>query len=161
MSAKEKKTEIREPQTFERRYDFYWQFTTVYAIALILYVIIRGSFSDQTISIVYSDPVVILLFIFTASSALGLLYNYYKNLSVTVGPNYLSFKTRFSEKKYEEQDIVRIAFGREKTTKFRNGIRIVKIRVKSRKRYIRIRPSSFWNERKLVKYLQNLKLNIH
>jgi len=145
------------PLTFIKRLDFYWKSISFYAIGLIVYIILRGTIVNKTISIVFYDPIVALLLLFIISAGIALLWKYIKNISLIVGKDYITFKTRFRESKYHIKDIKRIYFGRENTLQKRNFIRIIKIRVNGRKRIIRIRPSSYWNERDLMLAIAYIK----
>ena len=68
-------------KSFSQRLDFYWQFISVYAIALFIYFFLKGLLFDATFSKIARDPVVILLAIFIIGSGLALLYNIFRKKS--------------------------------------------------------------------------------
>lgn len=132
----------------------------MYAVALILYGLVRGvmgGLPDATIKIVLLDPVLILLFAFVAGSSLALLVNWYMRREIIVTDNAIIFKNRFRERTIPLSSIDRIQIGREKIIKVRGAYKLVKIRLNTRRRLLRIRTSSFNNEHALVECLTNLK----
>ncbi|TAL67899.1 MAG: hypothetical protein EPN82_12505 [Bacteroidetes bacterium] len=149
-------------KTFTQRLDFYWQFISVYAIALFIYFFLKGLFFDATFSKVARDPVVILLVLFITGSGLALLYNIFRKRSITVGKDYLLFSNRFSGKLFHINDIISINIVKEKIPRSRRKgvIRIIRIKIKDRKRFIRIRMSSFWNSKEFVNALLELRKNV-
>ncbi len=155
----EKKQEIikKLPMTFTKRLDYYWQSIAFYAIALIIYAALRGTIEEQTISLEFYDPVVALLLLFIIAAGSTLAWKYYKQISLTVGADYIIFKSRFRKRKHFLNEIVRITFGRERAFQMKNFIRVVKIRIKDRRKIIRIRPNSYWNEEELTLALGFLK----
>ncbi len=132
----------------------------MYAVALILYGLVRGvmgGLPDATIKIVLLDPVLILLFAFVVGSSLALLVNWYMRREIIITDNAIIFKNRFRERTIPLSNIERIQIGREKIIKVRGAYKLVKIRLNTRRRLLRIRTSSFNNEHALVECLTNLK----
>jgi len=149
-----------EPIIFQHRLDFYWKFLTVYGLTMVAYILFIVFFLDYDFLEISKDPVVILLMLFILVSGIGLLINLYKNRELIIGTDFITFRNRFVEKTYKLDDIVNINFGKEKNTKIHGDNRIVKIKVKDRRRVFRIKPNTFWNDRKLVKTIANLKKEI-
>lgn len=151
-----------EVKSFYQRLDFYWQFISVYAIALFIYFFLKGLLFDATFSKIARDPVVILLAIFITGSGLALLYNIFRKRSIIVGKDFLIFRNRFSEKLYYINDIVSINIVKERIPRSRRKgvIKIIRIRIKNRKRFIRIRMSSFWNSKEFVNALLELRKGV-
>jgi hypothetical protein len=146
-------------KSFTRRLDFYWKYIAVYALAIIFYALIKGSFDDRTLTFMLIDPVVILLAVFILLTAFGLLIETSKKKEIIVGDSYIVFSNRFRKKAFTKNDIERIYIGREHA-KYTGKFRIIKIKLKKRKRPIIIRPSSYWNEQKLISKFGKLKRNI-
>jgi hypothetical protein len=143
---------------FCQRLDFYWQYTTVYLIILIVYSVLMGSINEGTITMDFHNPVVILLFVFMLGTSLNLLFNWFKKKTITIGDDYIIFRTRFKERKYLRTDISRIAIGKKvryKGTAF--SLQMIKIKVKDRKYFIRIRPHGYWEEKDMIRYIAHLK----
>ncbi|MCL5990981.1 MAG: hypothetical protein M1419_02635 [Bacteroidetes bacterium] len=161
-------SEIREldkddgVKLFTQRLDFYWQFISVYAIALFIYFFLKGLFFDTTFTKIVRDPVVILLALFIIGSGLALLYNIFRKRSIIVGRDFLIFRNRFSEKLFHINDIISISIVKERIPRSRRKgvIRIIRIKIKNRKRFIRIRMSSFWNSKEFVTALLELRKGV-
>ena len=146
-------------KAFDQRLDFYWQYMAVYAIALIIYSLLNGSIKNGELSLYLKGPIVILLSIFVVGSIIGLLFNWYKKRSIIIYKDAIVFKNRFREKRYAVEDIIRIAFGKIRASQIRRskGYRVIKLKVKNRRRVLKIRPGSYWNDRELINELSALK----
>jgi len=142
---------------FKKRLDHYWKFIAIYAVALIIIAILGGSFTEGKYSLVLNSPVVILLSAFIIISFVTVVFDFYKNLTIIIGRDYLIFKSRFAEKKYLINDIDKITIVKERYNRFPNKLKIIKIRLKNRIRTLNIRPSAFWNEQELISSISRLK----
>lgn len=142
---------------YQRKLDFYWRFLSIYTISLLVYSILKGSMENWTISIVLRDPLVILLLFFIIITFGGLVYNFYKKAEIIFGKDYIIFKTRFREKKYSFNDINKILLGKDRSVRIRSSSPLIKFFVKGRRTSIRIRPSSYQNEKELIQDIQNFK----
>ena len=145
-------------QVFTRRLDFYWKYIAVYAIAIILYALVKGTIEGRELTVMLMDPVVILLSVFIVLTALGLFIETFKKKEIIIGDDYIVFSNRFRKRKIGFDDITRIYIGRERA-KYTGKFRIIKIKLKKRKRPIIIRPSSYWHEKKFIDAFVNLKHN--
>lgn len=158
------KKQVQKPKSevFEQRLDFYWQYIALYSVVLLVYGVVKGSLEEGTITLVLTDPIVALLSLFIVISALSMLINYYKNKTIIVGADFIIFKSRFGEKEYKINDIIKINVGNEKLIKVRRGsYRVIKIKLATRKWMLKIRPSTFWDESGLVQAVSNLKKNLN
>lgn len=149
-------------KVFVQRLDFYWKFLSIYAIVFILYALLKGTIDDGNISIILKDPILILFAVFIIISALGLLLNWYKQRTIIIDNDSITFKSRFREKKYLDKEIIRIAFGRIKASQSRSrkSYRVIKIKAPNRRRVIKIRPMSFWDDKDLTKELMRIKKSL-
>ncbi len=150
---------IENGKSFTRRLDFYWKYIAVYAIAIILYALIKGSLADRTLTFTLLDPVVILLAVFIVLTAVGLFVETSKKKEIIIGEDFVIFSNRFRKRTFTKEDIARIFIGRE-YAKYTGKFRIIKIKLKIRKRPLIIRPSSYWSERELTSAFIKLKRNI-
>ncbi len=91
---------------FVKRIDFYWQFTSIYAVVLLAYLLIRGATSDDAFSstLLLKDPMSIMLAVFTLAAAIGMIVGIYKKHTIIIGKDFIIFRTRFREKKYQRDD---------------------------------------------------------
>ncbi len=145
---------------FAQRLDFYWQYISAYFVVLLIYGIAKGSIDEGTITMQWKDPVVILLFFFMILSSLFLLYNSLKKKTIIIGRDFIRFRTRTKERTYKSEDITKIYISKNHKVNVPATFRMIKIRVKSRKYLIRFRPSSYWNDKELLKNLYELKLAV-
>ncbi|MFM8437711.1 MAG: PH domain-containing protein [Candidatus Kapaibacterium sp.] len=146
------------------RHDVYWRATSMYAGALIAYACIRGwseGMSDGRIAIVLADPLLILLFAFAAGSALALCVRLFLRRTIIIDENGITIRDRFRERRYAVSDVARINFGKERVVHLRGMMPLVKIRLHSRRRYLRIRPSAFTHEKALLEALHSLNDRVH
>jgi len=79
--------------------------------------------------------------------------------------NKIMIKNRFGHREILYSDILLIRFSRERKHRYgeRSESRRGKLKLKSRKRYLRIRISEFWDEKKLFNEFKNLskEINLH
>ena len=142
------------------KHDVYWRATTTYACALIVYAIIRGwseGMANGRLAIVLMDPLLILLFAFVVGSAFTLAVRLFMRRSVTVSDAGITVRDRFRSRFYSLHDITRIEFGKERAVHVRGVMPAVKIRLRSRRRFLRIRPSTFTHEHALREALHSLQ----
>jgi hypothetical protein len=147
-------------QTFFYQLDFYWQAIAVYAVALLAYILLKGTISEYTLSVVLYDPLVILLLLFIIGSAIGLLINWWARREIIVGPDFISFKNRIRERTYTANDILRIHVGSDHETKVRGKFKTIRIRTSHRRRALRIRPGTYNDEKGLTQAILRLKKNL-
>ena len=162
MQGTAKNISTAKGREFEQRLDFYLQYVGVFAVVLIIYSLLRGAVDEGTLTLKIYDPIVIWLMVFIVISLLSYLYKVSRKKKIIVGNNYIIFKNRFNEKRYDLKDIINISLGRERLRKSRKAtIRVIKIRIKNRKMPILIRPSSFTDDNQLVRELAKLKKKVY
>ncbi len=110
--------------------------------------------------IVINDPLLLLLFAFVVFSALGLCLSWFMGRSLIISQDGITLRNRFRERFIPLSDIDRIRIGREKVIKVRGAFKVVKIRLKSRRRLLRIRSSSFHQELELVDMLKDIQRRV-
>lgn len=144
------------PREFHGRLDFYWQSIAVYAVALVIYSLFKGSVESGTFSVAIYDPIVILLFIFVVISAAVLAVRWYLRPVIVVAADTITLRNRMRERRFAIEDITRIAFGREGRSRL-FGYRVIKIKIAGRRRVVRIRPSLFDDDHELMGAIAGLK----
>ncbi len=146
--------DVHLPAEFRHRLDFYWQSTAVYAVTLIAYIVIRAlwesSLQGGQISIVLTDPVVVLLGAFVVGSTIVLLFNSAMKRTIIVTDDGITFTSRFHERTFLRGDIERISLGRDPRIRVRGVFSVVKIRIVGRRRTLRVRPALYTNEHDLT-----------
>ncbi len=149
----------QEDKEFYYRIDFYWQAIAVYAVALVLYSLLRGTIDSGQLSITLHDPFVVLLAVFVITTAIGAGISRFMNRRIIITNEGITLRNRFRERTFPKQDILRITFGKERRSR-EGAYRIVKVRVAGRRRLLRIRPAGFDNERALTHSLTQLKRSL-
>ena len=124
------------------------------------YILLKGTISEYTLSVVLYDPIVVLLLLFISGSALGMLINWWARREIIVGPDFISFKNRIRERKFTARDILKIHVGNEHDMPVRGRFKTIKIRTTHRRRPLRIRPGSYSDERGLTQAILRLKRNL-
>ncbi len=146
-------------QKFRSRLDIYWQSLAVYAVALVLYSLLKGVISAGRFSMAVYDPMVLLLFAFVILSAAALTVRWYLRSAIIVSNENITLNSRLRQRIFPLSNITRIAFsqgGRSRLARYR----VIKIKVTGRRRTIRIRPSLFENSRDLMATIAELKRQV-
>jgi len=149
--------ETANEKIFYQRLDFYWQAIVIYLIVLVTFSILSGSIGSKSLNFNIQDPMVMLFAIFICVSVIAYLFSIVRNKQLIVGEDYFKIKTRFAEKTYSLQDIKKIFVGRESKLQTRENKNLFLVKLKSRRRGLRIRPSSYWDDKELFDALSELR----
>lgn len=147
-------------QEFRYRLDFYWQSVAVYALALIVYALVKGSIIDGSFTLALHDPVVIVLSVVVGISCIVSFMAWFSKRTITIGTDFIRFRNRFRTRTFSKEIISNIALGKQKLVKVRGSYHVAKIRLSNRRRLLRIRPSLYEQEQELVQALVSLKRRI-
>jgi len=139
-------------KVYKYKLDFHYKSLIIYLLFLIIYILIRGNFSQENFSVVLKDPIIYIAIAFVLFSILLLLLNLITSKQIIFGQDKIIFKNRFRQKDILVSDIVYVKFSRERGKKIEGSrkIRIIKLKLKNRKRYIRIRVTDYYDERKMI-----------
>ncbi len=153
--------EVEEPKAtdkvFKRRLDFYWQFIAIYSVVLLLYALLKSYFIEHKLSLAITDPLSILFLFFVVITLIAVIYQEILKQEIIIGDDYIIFKSRFREKKYNLNNIIRISISKDRRIRVKKPVRIIKIRVKNRRLSLRIRPSAYWDDQLLANTLIKIK----
>jgi hypothetical protein len=143
---------------YKYKLDFYYKSVIVYMLFLILYVMIRGAFFTKQFSELYQDPIIYISIVFVLFTLFILLKNAIKAKEIIFEDDKFIIKNRFGQREILFTDILNIRFSREKKygSNRKGNVRRVRIKLKERKRYLRIRLSDFLEEKKLINEYRNL-----
>jgi hypothetical protein len=144
-------------KVFERRYDHYWKYLAVYSVALLIYSFVQATISKNSLTLVWKEPIFILISVFVIYSLLRLVYTVYKKMSIHIGENFIEFRNRLRTRRYEKDEILMITVGKERLINIREEFKVIKFKVEGRRRVIRIRPSSFYDDTDLLGEIIRLK----
>ena len=135
---------------FKRRFEFYYQSVAVYAVALILYALIRGSFAEGEFKIVFNDPIVYAFIVVLLYSLFVLVVNMLYQRDVIVENDTIILQNRFDSKTINLSDIEWIQVGRPKRMKVRGSYRVIKLKLKDHLRALRVNPVHFHDEQGMI-----------
>lgn len=152
---------VQLPTEFKVRIDFYWQAVALYALTLFAYIVVRAlwesTLQQGIVTVVLTDPIVVLLGSFVIGSSLVLLFNWLARRAIIVKANALTFSSRFHERTFSSDEIERIAVGRDQRIKVRGMFSIVKIKIANRRRPLRIRTALYNDEQGLIAAILGLR----
>ena len=142
---------------FKYNMSFYYKSTIIYFIVLVLYLVIRGEFVEDSFNLITKDPLLYFLSIIVISSVLALLYNLFRNKHIKISDNGISFIDRFKTRSFKTDQIKYIKFTRQRRTVNTREFKNVRIKINSRIRPILIRLSDYENQAELLKRFKELK----
>ncbi len=130
---------------------------TVCLVILVLWTGMRLTIGNDLIKDFIEDEVVLFLIFLITISGLSFLYNVFKNKTIIIDDKHIIFKNRFGEFKILIDDIEFVRFGRERLFQFKEKMRVIKIKTKTRKRLITVKPSRYLEEFDLYETLIKFK----
>ncbi|RPI70903.1 MAG: hypothetical protein EHM47_11305, partial [Ignavibacteriales bacterium] len=119
---------MKEKKIFKYNMSFYYQSTIIYFAGLVLYVIIRGEFVEDSFRLITKDPIIYLFGFIVLYSIGSLLYNIYKNRHMEVSDYEISFVNRFKSKTFKVSDIVWIRMSRKRKQYKKSALRVIGIK---------------------------------
>lgn len=151
--------ENKQSHAYHYSVDFYWKSLAMYAAALLIYAIFKGSIEEKTLSIALTDPIVLLLGGFVVLSAISLFVNQYARRVIVIEDNAIIFKNRFRERIVNLSEIKSITLVKDRPFRM-STLSAVKIKIQGRRRALRLRPSLFEDDQSLIADLKRLKQKV-
>ena len=148
---------MNQMKIFKYKMSFYYVSTIIYFVAFLLYVLIRGEFVEDSFTLITKDPIIYFFAIIVIISLVSLLYNLYKSRYLEFGEQSMSLGDRFRVREFRFDDIKKMKISREKNNGKNGVFKIVRIKLKSRRRLLVIRPYDYENGEELLKRFQELK----
>lgn len=141
-----------DKQIFKYKLDFYYKSLIIYFVFLVIYAVMRGQFAGGEFNIVFKDPIIYIVLIFIIITLAALIVNAVRARQIIFESDRLILKNRFGQREIFFNEIIFAKFSREKGKSIDGSrrVRIVRLKLKNRKRYLRIRIGEFYNERKLI-----------
>lgn len=146
---------------FRRRFEFYYQSVAVYAVALILYALIRGTFAESEFRFVFKDPIVYAFIIVLAYSMIVLAFNMLYQRDVLVTDDSIVFQNRFDNKEIKLSEIEWIRVGKAKRMKVRGNFRVIRLKLKTHMRAVRVNPVHFHDERGMIETFKEMSQKVN
>jgi len=145
---------------FKYNLSFYYKSTIIYFIVLILYVVIRGEFVEDSYKLITRDPILYLLAIIVVISVAALVYNLVRNMYIEISDEEIVFADRFKSKSYKINQVKQIKFSRQVRTSNSPAFRTAKVKVNAKVRPVIIRFSDYENQDELLLRMEELKSKI-
>jgi hypothetical protein len=154
---------MEQIKIYKYKLEFYYKSLIVYMLFLILYTIINETFFFKHYSDLYKDPIFIISVLFIIYYLFVLLINMIKAKELIFNNDKIIIKNRFGHREIVFTDIISIRFSKERKHRSneRSQISKVKLKLKNRKRFLRIRLNEFWDEKKLYQEFKNLSKELN
>ncbi len=145
---------------FKRRFEFYYQSVAVYAVALIVYAVIRGTFAESEFHLVFRDPIVYAFILVLAYSVVVLVFNMLYQRDVVITGESIVFQNRFDRREVKFSEIDWIRVGKAKRMKVRGTYKVIRLKLKDQNRAVRINPVHFHDEKGMMEAFKELSQKI-
>lgn len=152
--------QVKNNSKFKYNVSFYYQSTIIYFIVFAVYLIIRGQFIEDSYMLITKDPIIYLLAFIVIVSLFTLLYNLMRNRYIEFNSDGIAFCDKFKSRLISKTDIAEIKLSKDRRYQKSNILKFVRLKLKSRRRPIIIRPSDYENENELIKKFHQLKIEI-
>ncbi|MGE5401045.1 MAG: hypothetical protein ACM3S2_11625 [Ignavibacteriales bacterium] len=147
-------------KVFRYNLSFYYQSTIIYFIALILYVVVKGEFIEDSFRLIMRDPVIYFFILIVLISLVSLLYNLYLNRHIEITGSELILKKGSKTRVVRFSDIQSIRIAKERRRFKSNSFSLVRIKVIHRRLPLIIIPYDYENKKELIEALKRIKNNI-
>lgn len=143
-------------KVFRYKLDFYYQQALIYLLVLIGYVGIRGNFVEDTFELVFRDPMLYIIILFVVVAFVALILNRIRDRRLIIMENKIIFKNRFEEQEIPFDEIDWVSIGRERQVQTSGRFQVIRMKLKSRLRLVRIRVGRYDHEKELVSEMQRI-----
>ncbi len=140
-------------KSFKYKLDFYYQQALIYLITLILYVGLKGSFIEDSFSLVFKDPIIYIILFFVFGSFIILLLNVIRKRRLIIAEDKIIFSHKFHQHEVSLSDIEWIYIGRERSVKTAGRSQMLVFKLKDRLRLYRIRLGRYEHQKELLRLL--------
>jgi hypothetical protein len=147
-------------KVFKYKLDFYYIQTVIYLLTLIVYASIRGSFIEDKFTLVFRDPIVYLILLFSAIAVVTLVLNLIRNRRLIIYSDKIIFQHRFQRRVIPVEKMEWISIGRESFVQTSGRFQIIVIKMKTGPRLYRIRLGRYEKARELVAEIENITKDV-
>jgi hypothetical protein len=145
---------------FKYKLDFYYQQALIYLVTLILYVGVKGTFVEDNFTLVFNDPIIMVIAFFVVVAFGTLLLNRIRNRKLIITDTEIIFRHRFAERSIPLKDIEWIHIGKERTVQTAGRFQVIIFKTKHRRRTFRIRLGRYERERELLSLVEQISDNV-
>ncbi len=143
--------------SFKHRNDLYYVTLLVYVAFAVLYILVTGTITDDSVEFGLKDPVVYIIAAFIVHALIMLLTSVVRNRRLMISEDALIFASRFRERTVPFTDIERITLKRDRSRVNNGKFAVIKLHVSGRRRVLRLRVTNYERERELYQLLKKLK----
>lgn len=145
---------------FKYKLDFYYQQSLIYLLTLIVYAGVKGTFIEDSFTLIFHDPIIYIIIFFVVLSFGTLLLNRIRDRKLIITDKNIVFHHRFNEHSIAMNDIEWIHIGRERLVQTAGRFQVIIIKTKHRRRAFRIRLGRYERERELLKIVEQISEKI-
>jgi hypothetical protein len=149
-----------EEKIFKKKKDVYYITLLVYVVFAVMYILVTGTVTDESVRFGFRDPIVYVVGIFILYTSVMLIMTILRNPRLILTPATIVLKTRYSERTYRLSQIEEILLKRDRRRFNEGTFAIVKMRMSMRRRRIRIRVASYERENELYQEFKQMKEKI-
>lgn len=142
---------------FKRRNDFYYITLLVYMAFAVLYIVVTGTITGNTVEFGLKDPVIYIIAAFILHALIMLISSIVSNRRLLITDDALIFASRFRERRIPFSDIDHISFKRERRRINDGTFAVIKMKVSGRRRILRLRVANYEHEKELYSILKDLE----
>lgn len=150
-----------EERVYHRRNNFYYVTLLAYVVFAVIYILVTGTITSETVEFGFRDPVVYIIGLFILHAVVMLIVNLVRNARLVLLQDRIVFRTRFRERVVLHSQIASIVLKRERR-RFNDGtFAVVKISIRHRQRPLRIRVANYEQEQDLYQQFKRLKTELN
>ncbi len=150
-----------KPQNvFTYKLEIYYQAIAIYGVTLVAYAAVVG-FARGSFEHVLRDQVVYVLAACTLAAAAGLIINVVARRRIEIDDEKIVVASSFHRREIPITEIIWVHIGKEKRMKVRGAFRVAKFKLRNRRKLLRLRPSLFHPEDRLVEALRQIDVKVH
>jgi hypothetical protein len=146
-----------EDKIYKYRMDFYYQSLVIYFVFFVLYAVIKGNFFEEKFQLVFNDPIIYILMLFIALFLVIAIVNIIRARQIILKSDRVILKNRFGSREILHSEILNVKVGRRRKRNTDNPIRIIKLKLKNRKKWLRIRANEFERGGELIREFLKIK----
>lgn len=149
---------MEDKRIYKYRLDFYYKTLIVYLLFFIIYIVIKGNFFEEKFVVVFQDPIIYICLLFIIFFFIVLIMHAVKAKEIIFEKDRIIMKNRFGQReiKFNEIMAVRLSRRRKRRVDDESAVRIARLKLRNRKRYLRIRLSEFYDTQKLMNEFRNI-----
>lgn len=145
---------------FKYKLDFYYQQALMYLLTLIIYIGVKGTFVEDNFTLVFNDPIILVIAFFVAVAFGTLLLNRIRDRKLVITDDEIIFRHRFAQRSIPIKDIEWIHIGKERMVQTSGRFQVIIIKTRHRRRAFRIRLGRYERERELLNLIEQISHHV-